>query len=300
MSLLEKAERSTTPKPGASIGKSAARPRRKNRAERHPVKFTLLLVVSIVLFLPFVALAVKGLTPSSELGTDSWFPANWRWQNIPDALNQIPYFKFAAISTFIAVVYSALTTISSALVGYGFARLKGPGKRALFAVLIGMMIVPQIVTLIPTYLLFSQFGLIGTYWPWVLWGTAGAPYAIFLYRQFYASFPKELEEAARLDGAGRLRTFVSIFIPLSRPLMVTAFVISFNATWGDYVAPTLFLNADNTTLAAGIATGYNSVHGIQLPNLLAAGSFIYILPVVILFLFAQRSYVRGFVSSGIK
>jgi len=273
---------------------------RASRREHHPVKFTLLLVVSIALFLPFAALAIKGLTPGSELANNSWFPTNWRWQNIPDALNQIPYVRFAAISTFIAVVYSGLTMISSALVGYGFARLRGPGKRALFAVLIAMMIVPQIVTLIPTYLLFSQFGLIGTYWPWVLWGTAGAPYAIFLYRQFYASFPKELEEAARLDGAGRLRTFFSIFIPLSRPLMVTSFVISFNATWGDYVAPTLFLNADNTTLAAGIATGYYNSHGILLPNLLAAGSFIYILPVVVLFLFAQRSYVRGFVSSGIK
>ncbi len=282
------------------MDKVTSSPNRKNRPERHPVKFTLLLVVSIALFLPFVALAIKGLTPASELGANSWFPTDWRWQNIPDAFNQIPYFKFAAISTFIAVVYSLLTTLSSALVGYGFARLKGPGKRALFAVLIGMMIVPQIVTLIPTYLLFSQFGLIGTYWPWVLWGTAGAPYAIFLYRQFYASFPKELEEAARLDGAGRLRTFISIFVPLSRPLMVTAFVISFNATWGDYVAPTLFLNADNTTLAVGIATGYDNAHGILLPQLLAAGSFIYILPVVILFLFAQRSYVRGFVSSGIK
>lgn len=300
MSVLEETNQSTASQSHVSINPPTPSRPRKGRVQRHPVKFTLLLIVSILLILPFAALAIKGLTPTSELSADSWFPTEWRWQNIPDALNQIPYFKFAAISTFIAVVYSGLTTLSSALVGYGFARLNGPGKRALFSVLIGMMIVPQIVTLIPTYLLFSQFGLVGTYWPWVLWGTAGAPYAIFLYRQFYASFPKELEEAARLDGAGRLRTFISIFVPLSKPLMVTAFVISFNATWGDYVAPTLFLNADNTTLASGIATGYNNDHGILLPNLLAAGSFIYILPVVILFLFAQRSYVRGFVSSGIK
>jgi len=300
MSSLEKTHRSPPARPRESITPTPSPPFRKRRIERHPVVFTLLLIVSIALFLPFLALAIKGLTPASELGADSWFPAHWRWQNIPDALTQIPYFKFAAISTLISVVYSVLSMFSSALVGYGFARLRGPGKHALFAVLIGMMVVPQIVTLIPTYLLFSQFGLIGTYWPWVLWGTAGAPYAIFLYRQFYATFPKELEEAARLDGAGRLRTFFTIFMPLSRPLMVTAFVISFNATWADYVAPTLFLNADNTTLAAAIATGYDNAHGILLTNLLSAGSFIYILPVIILFLFAQRFYVRGFVNSGIK
>ena len=273
---------------------------RRSRRERHPVKFIILLAIAVLMVLPLAALAIKGLTPGSEVGANEWFPTNWRWQNIADAINQIPYFQFAGVSAFIAIVYSALTTLSSALVGYGFARLNGPGKRPLFVILIGLMIIPQIVTLIPTYLVFSGFGLIGTYWPWVLWGLEGAPYVIFLYRQFYASFPKELEEAARLDGAGRLRTFFSIFVPLSRPLMVTSFVISFSASWGDYIAPNLFLNADNTTLSVGLATGYQTQQGILLPQLLAAGSFLYIIPVLVLFVVAQRSYVRGFISSGIK
>lgn len=289
-------EPTTTPVPARRRPQEQQPVRRPRRG--HPVKFTLLAIVAIGLFLPFVSLIAQAFTPTAELGR-GW-PAHWRWQNIPDALTTIPYAQFALTSTVIAVVYSALTAVSSALVGYGFARLRGPGKQALFAVLISMMIVPQIVTLIPTYLLFSQLGLINTYWPWVLWGMAGAPYAIFLYRQFYAGFPKELEEAARLDGAGRLRTFASIFIPLSRPLIVTAFVISFNATWGDYVAPSLFLNADNSTLAVGIAHGYVVDQGITVPNLLAAGSLLYLIPVIVIFLIAQRSYVRGFVSSGIK
>ena len=133
-----------------------------------------------------------------------------------------------------------------------------------------------------------------------MWGLSGAPYAIFLYRQFFAGFPKELEEAARIDGAGHIRIFLSIFFPLSRPLVVTAFVLAFNATWGDYIAPNLFLNQDNTTLAVGVSTGYVSEHGFQIPNILAMGAFLYLIPVIGLFLFAQRSYVRGFVSSGIK
>jgi CheY-like chemotaxis protein len=104
------------------------------------------------------------------------------------------------------------------------------------------MMVPPIVTLIPTYLLFSDYHLVGTYWPWVLWGAAGTPYAIFLYRQFFSSFPKELEEAAVIDGAGPLRIFIQVFLPLSRPLLVTAFVLGFNAVWGDFIGPDLFLN----------------------------------------------------------
>lgn len=292
----------TSEAPGEGLPEQPTSPpvRRRSQIERHPVKFVILLVISIALLLPFAALAIKGLTPAAEVSSNAWFPTYFRWQNIIDALNQIPYFQFAATSAVIAIVYSGLTTFSSAMVGYGFARLNGPGKRVLFAVLIGLMVIPQIVTLIPTYLVFSGLGLIGTYWPWVFWGLEGAPYVIFLYRQFYASFPKELEEAARLDGAGRFRTFVSIFVPLSRPLMVTAFVISFTATWGDYIAPSLFLNASNTTLAVGLTTGYQTQNGILLPQLLAAGSFLYIIPVLVLFLFAQRSYVRGFVSSGIK
>jgi multiple sugar transport system permease protein len=193
-----------------------------------------------------------------------------------------------------------LTTISSALVGYGFARLNGRGKKVLFGILIAMMMTPPIITLIPTYLLFAKVGLVGTYWPWVLWGMAGAPYLIFLYRQFFAQLPRELEEAAILDGCGRLRIFVQIFLPLSKPVIITAFVLSFNGVWGDFIAPQLLLNQDNTTLAVAITTGYVNSAGFPVNNLLAAGAVLYVVPVLIMFFFVQRSYVRGFATSGMK
>jgi multiple sugar transport system permease protein len=274
---------------------AARRPRRRNR-----VRLTVLCLVALLLMLPFLTLLLSGLTPAADIDHDSWLPSSLRWQNISDAVKIIPYGRYASDSVFLSTVLAGLTTMTSAVVGYGFARLTGPGKRFLFGVLIALMIVPQIVTLIPTYLLFTRFGLVGNYWPWVLWGLSGAPYAIFLYRQFFSGFPKELEEAARIDGAGHIRIFLSIFFPLSRPLIVTAFVLAFNATWGDYIAPNLFLNQDNTTLAAGISSGYVNDQGFQVNNLLAAGAFLYVIPVIVLFLFAQRSYVKGFVSSGIK
>ncbi|MEV8545545.1 carbohydrate ABC transporter permease [Streptomyces sp. NPDC051572] len=267
---------------------------------RHPVTFTVLFVVAVAMTLPVVLLAISALTPADQMGVDRWIPMQLRWHNLADATDFIPFWRLTGNSIFLATLSGVLTTFSSAVVGYGFARMRGPGKKVLFTILIGTMMLPPVVTLIPTYILFSQLHMVGTYWPWVLWGAAGAPYAIFLYRQFFAGFPRELEEAAIIDGAGRIRIFVKIFLPLSRPLLVTAFVLAFNAVWGDFVAPNLFLDQSNTTLAVGVSSGYVTSAGYPVYNLLSAGALLYVVPVVVLFLFAQRSYVRGLVNTGIK
>ncbi|MFF7067122.1 carbohydrate ABC transporter permease [Streptomyces pseudovenezuelae] len=277
-----------------------AAPAPVRRSRKKPLVFTVLLVISVLMALPFVELLISSLRPAAETSSDTWLPSVLDWHNYADAVRTIPFWRFGRNSLILSVVNALLTTLSSALVGYGFARLRAPGKSLLFGLLISTMMVPQIVTLIPTYLLFAQLGMVGTYWPWVLWGSAGAPYAIFLYRQFFSSFPKELEEAAVIDGAGRIRVFFQIFLPLSRPLMVTAFVLAFNAVWGDFIAPNLLLDQSNTTLAVGVGQGYVNDKGFPVPNLLAGGAVLYLVPVILLFLAAQRSYVRGFVNSGLK
>ncbi|MDQ0680664.1 multiple sugar transport system permease protein [Arthrobacter pascens] len=272
-------------------------PERKNR-----VAFVILLVVCAILFLPVLWLLLTALKSPQQMGSDpiTWIPIPPQVQNFISATTALPFWAYAANSLFLSTVCGLLTTISSAVVGYGFARLNGKGKKVLFGILIAMMMTPPIITLIPTYLLFAKVGLVGTYWPWVLWGMAGAPYLIFLYRQFFAQLPRELEEAAILDGCGRLRIFVQIFLPLSKPVIITAFVLSFNGVWGDFIAPQLLLNQDNTTLAVAITTGYVNSAGFPVNNLLAAGAVLYVVPVLIMFFFVQRSYVRGFATSGMK
>lgn len=272
-------------------------PERRNR-----VAFVILLVVCAILFLPVLWLFLTSLKSPQQLGSDpiTWIPTPPQVQNFIAATTALPFWAYAANSLFLSTVCGLLTTISSAVVGYGFARLNGRGKKVLFGILIAMMMTPPIITLIPTYLLFAKVGLVGTYWPWVLWGMAGAPYLIFLYRQFFAQLPRELEEAAILDGCGRLRIFVQIFLPLSKPVIITAFVLSFNGVWGDFIAPQLLLNQDNTTLAVAITTGYVNSAGFPVNNLLAAGAVLYVLPVLIMFFFVQRSYVNGFATSGMK
>jgi ABC-type glycerol-3-phosphate transport system permease component len=159
---------------------------------------------------------------------------------------------------------------------------------------------PQIVTLIPTYLIFARIHLIYTYWPWVLWGLGGSAFLIFLFRQTFTSMPMDLEDAAIIDGCGYFRIFATIFLPLAKAVTAAGFILSFTAAWGDFIAPSLFLSQDQTTLAVGLSNGYQTSAGTPLNNALAAGAILYILPVLLLFVVAQRAFIGGFMTSGLK
>ena len=162
------------------------------------------------------------------------------------------------------------------------------------------MMLPSILTLIPTYVLFSRLGLVNTYWPWVLWGLAASPYLVFLFRQFFAAIPKDLEDAAILDGCGYGRVFFRIFLPLSKPVLLTSLLLSFTWMWGDYLAPSLLLDIDHTTLSVAITQSYRNPHGDYIPTTQAAAAALYVVPVMLIFLFAQRYFVRSVVTSGVK
>jgi multiple sugar transport system permease protein len=263
----------------------------------------MLLVGALVLFLgPFAWLLDTALKAPDELRAlpIHWWPHSPSLNNFRDALTQIDYFGYARNSLTIATLYAVLVTLASAWAGYGFARLNAPGKRLIFNVLLSTMMLPQILTLIPTYLLFAKLHLTNTYVPWVLWGLCGAPYLIFLFRQFFSNMPKELEEAAIIDGCGQFRIFWRIFLPQSWPVIATSLILSFSWTWGDYIAPALLLDDAHTTLAVKLAYGYVNEHGSPLGNLVAAGAVMYVVPVLALFLIVQRGFVAGVATSGLK
>ncbi|GCE30039.1 sugar ABC transporter permease [Dictyobacter alpinus] len=261
-----------------------------------------MIVLALVFLAPFFWLCMTALKSLPELAIYPirWFPVQAQWDNFVKAVTMIDYLHYTSNTLVLATMYASLVTISSALVGFAFARLSAPGKNTLFIMMLATIMLPQTLTVIPTYVLFSRFGLIDTYWPWFLWGLASAPYLSFLFRQFFAGIPKELEDAAIIDGCSYGRIFWQIFLPLSLPVLVTAFVIAFTGTWGDWFAPKLFLSQDNTTLGVAMSTGYNDGHNDVLTNILAAGSILYVTPVLLIFFFAQRYYVRGIVTSGIK
>jgi multiple sugar transport system permease protein len=134
----------------------------------------------------------------------------------------------------------------------------------------------------------------------VLWGLSSAPYLVFLFRQFFAGLPRELEEAAIVDGCGYSGIFWRIFLPQSWPVMSASFIIAFTWTWGDYIAPQLLLSTDRTTLAVAVMTTYVTDAGTPVPHLQAAASVMYVVPVLLIFLVAQRGFVAGMSTSGLK
>lgn len=302
--MTQLVERPSNPNVRAAI---PSRPRRKAarpQSERASAWIYISIITALAIFgVPFLYVLLVSLSTPSQL-SDSAFAlfdlSNAQWSNFYVALTRIDYIGFARTSLFLALITSVLTTASSSLVGFAFARLRAPGQRVLFNVVIGTMMVPAIATLIPTYVLFSRLGLVGTYWPWVMWGLAGTPFLIFLFRQFFSTIPLELEEAAIVDGAGWWRIYVQIFLPLARPALLTSFLLSFTWAWGDYLAPALLLNADNTTLAVAVAVGYLNPRGLPLVGLQAAGAVMYLLPVVVLFLAMQRYFIGSAVGSSVK
>ncbi len=265
-------------------------------------KYLVLLVLACIFIGPFLWLVDIALKTPAELMAFpvEFLPAHPYWNNFIQAFTSINFMAYAGNSVILSSVYATLVTLSSAIVGFGFARLKARAKRPLFLIMLSTLMLPNIVTLIPTYMVFSQLNLINTYWPWVFWGLMSSPFLVFLFRQFFSAIPGELEEAAILDGCGYGRIFWRIFLPLAIPAIVTAFLISFTGVWGDFLTPLLLLNQDNTTLAVAMTAGYVDLHNNPLITVQAAGALLYILPEILLFFFAQRYFVRGIVTSGLK
>jgi len=264
--------------------------------------YVLLLALAVLFAGPFVWLVLAALKSRAEWAAipTRILPAQAQWDNFTAALTDINFVAYTANSLFLSTIYAVLVTATSALVGFGFARLRGRGHRALFVVVLSTMMLPQILTLLPTYVLFARIGLVNTYWPWVLWGLAASPYLVFLFRQFFAAIPRELEDAAIIDGCGWVRMFARIFLPLSWPALITSFLLSFTWTWGDYIAPALLLDVDHTTLSVAITSWYRDPRGNAIPTVQAAGAALYMVPVLLIFLFAQRYFIRSVVTSGIK
>ena len=162
------------------------------------------------------------------------------------------------------------------------------------------VIIPRIILIIPQYIMYSRVGLLNTYWPWVLWGLSGSAYHIFLFRQFFMTFPKALEEAAVLDGCGRFRIFWQIFLPNAKPVIIVTSIFAFTWVWGDFFSQALFLNESRATLAMKLASAYTDPKGFPIYSLTMAGLVLYTLPLIVIFFVGQKHIVEGIVTTGVK
>jgi multiple sugar transport system permease protein len=249
--------------------------------------------------LPLAWVVVTSLKKQSEFGT-ALLPAAPQLANYELALSLVNFAKFATNSLVLSGSYASLVVLVSALVGYGFARHRAPGRGRLFMLVLATLMVPNLVLFVPQFVIFAQLGLTNTYWPWILWALGGSPFAIFLFRQFYATFPRELDDAAEVDGAGPLRIFFQIYLPNSGPALAASAIFMFLWVWGDYLYPILLLNGDNTTLAVKMSSAYVDPRGNPLQTVTMAGVVLYVLPLIAFFAAANRFIVRGIVTTGLK
>jgi multiple sugar transport system permease protein len=272
------------------------------RPLRYLVAYGSLTLFGALVAIPLLYFLITSFKPMEEYLTypPRFFPTRWRPENYEAAVTMFPYFKYAGHSLFLGLSNTILTVATSAMAGFAFARINVSARDRLFTIIIAMLIVPGIVVQIPQFIIFARLKLTGTWWPWILWGLAGSPFYIFMFRQFFSGFPRELEDAAEIDGCSPFRTFWSVFVPNAKPAIATASILNFASVWGDYVNPFLFLKDANTTLAVKLQTGYLSPHGELLTTIVLAGAVLYVLPLVIAFFLGQRHILEGVVTSGLK
>jgi ABC-type glycerol-3-phosphate transport system permease component len=280
------------------------RPASPRKVVRLTFSYGLLILVTLLISVPIIWLLVTSIKTDVEY--NAWpiqfLPKVAQWANyavVFAAKHHI--FRYARNSLFLAMTFTTLTIITSSLGGFAFSRFQDvPGRNKLFSIVIALLIIPGLVTVIPQFIIFSRLGLTNTYWPWILWGLGASAYYIFMFRQFFLAFPKELEDAAEVDGCNPFRIYLQIFLPNAKPVLATAFIQGFSGVWGDWYNPVIYLSSENTTLAIKIATGYINPQGHIYVTITLAACVVYILPLILMFFLGQKHILRGVVTSGIK
>ncbi len=274
------------------------------RNTSHPLTFLVTLVFAIIFIFPVVWLIISSLKLETELTRWPiiWLPKTLQWNNYIQLWidPRIGIVKAAINSFTLSIIFAVPNVIISAFGGYAFARINAPGRSFFLSLLFATMLIPYSITIIPQFVLYSKIGLIDNRLLWLLWGLGGSAYMIILFRQFYTSFPKELDDAAEIDGANPFSTFLRIYLPNSAAPLAITFLFSFSSVWGDWFSQALFLTDKNETLAMLLATAFKNPMGRPFLTQTFAGIVVYALPLVILYLIMQKQIVQGILTTGMK
>ncbi|WP_205629553.1 carbohydrate ABC transporter permease [Jiangella muralis] len=259
----------------------------------------LLIAGAAVYLLPLLWMFSTSLKSSQDVLSfpPQFFPTSWLWQNYPEGWNTLPFGRFTVNTVLVTVLAVVGTLISCVLPAYAFARMRARSRGFLFALTLATMMIPGEVLLVPQFIMFSEAGLVNTLWPLFLPAWFGTAFYIFLLRQFFLTIPRELDDAARLDGASSLRILWSIILPLSKPPLVAVTVFAFVANWNNVIGPIVYLRSlDKYTLAVGLRL-FQGQHATDYNHLMAV-SMLTIIPIVVVFLLLQRAFIQGVALSG--
>lgn len=263
----------------------------------------LMLVFGALLFsVPFFWTVSTALKSSEQVFAvpPQWIPSPIVWDNFRRAWSELPFATFVGNTVFITIIATFGQVLTGSLVAYGFARFSFKGKTALFYLMLSTMMLPSQVTMIPVFLFWRQLGLIDTFAPMIIPAFfGGGAFTIFLLRQFFMTVPRELDEAAMLDGANPLTIWWHVLLPLARPALITVTLFAFLGHWDDFMGPLIYLNSmEKYTVSIGLKL-FQDTYGTQL-ELLMAASLLHIIPTIVLFFIAQRYFVKGIALTGLK
>jgi ABC-type glycerol-3-phosphate transport system permease component len=304
MASSEQAARSTPSEPIAqtrALGKEAL----ARRFYRSGL-YILAIIGALAFSLPFFWTVSSSLKPISEIYRfpPTLWPSDIRWTNYSDVFRLAPFARFIWNTVIITALAMLGQVLSASAVAYGFARFRFPGRDQLFFLVLSTMMLPWQVTIVPTFLLFRYLGWINTFLPLIVPSYfGGGAFFIFLLRQFFLTIPKDLDEAAKLDGASSARIFWNIILPLSKPALATVAIFAFLEHWNEFIGPLIFLNStEKFTLSIGLR--YFMVNPFESDEpreaILMAASLIVALPPLLLFFMAQKYFVRGIITTGLK
>ena len=263
----------------------------------------ILIAGAVVVMIPLAWMLSTSLKVPSQVNKfpPIWIPNPVVWSNYINAVTifPVPFYIFVRNSLFMSTLITIGTVMSNAIVAFAFARLRFRGSRVLFLIVLSTMMLPGQVTMIPLFILFSKLGWVNTYNPLIVPSFFGSAYFIFLLRQFYATIPREMDDAARIDGCGILGTFFRIILPMSKAAVGITAIFAFSWSWNEFLGPLIYLSKMETFPLAIALSYLRGTYRVLWSELMVV-SFIAMLPPLILFFIAQRSYIQGIVITGVK
>lgn len=267
--------------------------------------YGVLSVCSVLFLLPFLWMLSMSVQDARGVFATpyAWIPGTFHWENYREVAALVPIGRYFFNTSVITGTVLVGTLLSSSLVAYGFSRLRFRGRDFLFALCLSTMMLPGQVTMIPLYMAFARLGWIDTFYPLIVPAFFGSPLSIFLLRQFFLTIPREYDEAALLDGAGRFRIYWSVILPLARPALMTVAVLTFLGTWNDFFGPLIYINStSHATLTLGLSMLKSQIVGSGTTqwHLLMAAAVLVMVPNIIVFFIAQKHLVKGIAMGGIR
>lgn len=290
------------------VGVNEPLPPRRKEAGRTPARrvgrvlgYAVMIIAAAALLLPFFWMIMSSVkTPNEVFSVPvKWFPETWVWSNYVEIWTQSGMLTWIRNTLLLAVVVTILQVVTGSFAAYGFSRMRFPGRDVLFLVYIGTIAVPWQSYMIPQFILLSNLKVSNTLWAIILIQAFGA-FGVFLMKQFYETIPEELSEAARIDGLSEYGIWARIMVPLSIPAIASLTLLTFVATWNDYLGPLIYLrNPDLWTIQLGLQSFVSTLYDANYA-LLFAGLVISVVPIAVIFLLGQKYFVEGIATSGLK